>query len=250
MPVEMDVHTAQWIGKRGNQEDAYMVRHFPSGVLLLVCDGMGGHCYGQEASRAAVESFSSAFAEVFASGASVPECLNVALQRANRAVGCRLKELQAYGGTTLLAAFVGRGVLWWVSVGDSPLLLWRRGHLIQLNEDHSMRGVYREKYGLSITSRQDLQACGSVLRSALTGVDREMALIDVRESPYPLLPGDRLLLCSDGMDELLLVRPLAASTCSLLSGKTDDLAARLIEACCALGSPAADNATILSLDVA
>ncbi len=251
----MNVHVAQWLGCRESQEDAYAVRHFPHGVLAVVCDGMGGHDWGALASRTAAtafaEAFTEAFTEAFAAAPpplmeAVPALLSEALNAANAAVGEAFAEQGDYGGTTLLAAYVGQGLLWWVSVGDSPLLLWRQGRLTRLNEDHSLRPAYMEYARRGIFTFEEALREGHSLRSALTGED--LRLVDAAATPRPLLPGDRLVLASDGADRLLLPPTLAPSTRRLLAERGGSLAARLVEACRALNDPEADNVTVLTMD--
>ena len=133
------VNAAQWIGRRVRQEDAYAVRHFPQGTLVVVCDGMGGHACGCKAAEIASKSFADRFDG--AKGDSVSERMRDALNRANQSVGEFFAKERAYGGCTLLAVYLSSGVLWWTSVGDSPLLVWRRGRLMRLNADHSLRRI-------------------------------------------------------------------------------------------------------------
>ncbi len=240
----MNAHVAQWIGRRKCQEDAYAVRHFRTGLLAVVCDGMGGHKMGDLASHAAATSFVDAFEA--AGEELVPAArLHHALEIANGTVREAFDNHQCFGGTTLLAVFVSPVALWWVSVGDSPLYLWRNHRLLRLNEDHSMRPVYEAFASSGILSHKDAMAQGHMLRSAVTGED--LTLIDLRSAPYPLLPGDKLLLASDGTDGLLLPCYLAESTRALLEGPGEGLAARLVEACRALDEPHADNVTVVSL---
>ncbi len=242
----MNVHVSQWIGFRESQEDTYAVRHFPGGVLALVCDGMGGHEMGAMASRTA----SAAFAEAFAARAEdepLPTRLRAALDATNKAVGEAFAEQGSYGGCTLLATYVGGGLLWWVSVGDSPLLLWRKGRLMRLNEDHSLRPVYLEYVKNGVFSFEEAMSAGHSLRSALTG--DEIQLVDLPGAPRPLLPGDRLVLASDGVDNLLLLPVLPEPTRQLFQVRGGNLAAQLVEACRQLHDPQADNTTVLTLDM-
>lgn len=242
----MDAHAAQWVGKRSKQEDAYGVRHFPEGSLAVVCDGMGGHMCGELASATAVRAFIDAFAEGLDAGDAVDEALHEALMRANDAVGELFAAPEAYGGTTLVAAFAGHGVLHWVSVGDSSLYLWRQGALRRLNADHSMRAVYEKFICPGGMTRKEAMAGGHVLRSAVTGED--IPLIDEPHRPLPILPGDRLILASDGLESLVSPGLVTPAVRKVLQQRGGSLAAELVQACVALDEPFADNVTVVSLD--
>lgn len=242
----MDAHAAQWIGSRAKQEDAYGVRHFPEGSLVVVCDGMGGHDAGALASSTAVKTFMESFAEISETESSLTQRLHAALMAANEAVGKLYEGTDSYGGTTLLAAFAGRGVLRWVSVGDSGLYLWRLGTLRRLNEDHSMRSVYEKFITPGGMTRREAMAGGHVLRSAVTG--EEIPLIDEHERPFPILPGDRIILCSDGLDDVVEQGVLSPSVRRLFLNRNGSLAADLVQSCVDLHDEYADNVTVVTLD--
>lgn len=239
----MDASVAQWMGKRDSQQDAYAVKHYPQGTLAVVCDGMGGHDDGAQAARAAADAFVSAFSD--AMPIPVRERLQKALTASNHAVR-KLFCAPRYGGTTLAAMFVGGGVVWWISVGDSPLFLWRRKRLLRLNADHSMREIYGEFVKNGTMTQAEALRKGHMLRSAVTGEGLEM--VDVSVTPRPLLPGDRLILATDGVDSLLLSSELAGTTCELLDKRDSGLAPLIVEACRALQEPHADNVTVITLD--
>ncbi|MGN0835982.1 MAG: PP2C family protein-serine/threonine phosphatase [Akkermansia sp.] len=236
---------AQWLGRREKQEDAYAARPVAGGMLAVVCDGMGGHCYGDCASRAAAAAFADAFAE---QESALPERLQAALTAANAAVRGVYESQGAFGGTTLLAVFAGRGLLHWISVGDSPLYLWRMGRLIRLNADHSMRAVFERYVCAGGMTLREAQRNGHMLRSALTG--SRIPLVDAPRAGYPLLPGDRLILCTDGAEPLLAQGVLSPELRALLSERGGSLAARLVGACRELNEEHADNVTVITLDVA
>ncbi|MGN0864555.1 MAG: PP2C family protein-serine/threonine phosphatase [Akkermansia sp.] len=236
---------AQWLGRREKQEDAYAARPVAGGMLAVVCDGMGGHCYGDCASRVAATAFADAFA---AQESALPERMQTALAAANAAVRSVYESQGAFGGTTLLAVFARRGVLHWISVGDSPLYLWRMGRLLRLNADHSMRAVFERYVCAGGMTLREAQRNGHMLRSALTG--SRIPLVDAPRVGYPLLPGDRLILCTDGAEPLLAQGVLLPELRALLNEREGSLAAHLVEACRELNEEHADNVTVITLDVA
>lgn len=240
----MIVKVAQWIGTRIKQEDAYVVKHFREGVLAVVCDGMGGHHDGALASSMVAESYLRSFERH--DDLPMPQRMRTALDDANDAVREAFEQRGVYGGTTIVAAFAGSGVLRWVSVGDTALYLWRRGRLIRLNQDHSFRDVYRKYIGAGMTAQEALRR-GHVLRSAVTG--EPLDLVDAPAIPYPLLPGDRIILASDGVEDILEPELLTSVGRNILNTREGSLPVALIEACQALDDPYADNTTVVSIDV-
>ncbi len=235
--IAMKACAAQWIGTRPQQEDSYRVRFFPDGLLVVVCDGMGGHHHGGRAADKAADAFAEAFG---GSSLTVSERMSLALQAANQAVGKLALECAQYGGTTLVAAYIGGGVVRWISVGDSALFLCRRGCLVRLNADHSMRPLFNR---VELSS----PAAANLLRSALTGESPE--LVDCSATPVPLLPDDRLILCTDGADGVLSPGKLADEARAVLSSRSGQEASELISLVCRAASADADNATILVVDI-
>lgn len=192
-----DCASAQWIGKRSEQED--VVKSIPSagGVLGIVCDGMGGHSRGGCAACMVAETFAQAFAA--SALEEIPSRLMEALHAANQALSSTQQELEE-SGTTLLAVFIRDHLLWWVSVGDSPLYLWSGAdafRMDRLNEDHSMRPIADHLYRKGEMTLQRALRQRSVLRSAVMGASME--LVDISEVPLHLHAGDVVLACSDGL---------------------------------------------------
>ncbi len=240
----MNADIKQWIGKRECQEDACAVRHYPGGTLAIVCDGMGGHSFGDMASRVAAD----AFIDFFETNDDMPMAtrLEESMYYANEKVGKAFAGTGSFGGTTLLAVYIGGGVMWWTSVGDSPLYLWRRGRLIRLNADHSLREVYMQYVKAGSMSYEEAVMRGHVLRSAVTGESVDM--VDTPAIPHPLLPGDRVLLTTDGTDDLLYTPVVTDEVRALLNNREGDLAEAIVRACEDMQHPMADNVTVIALD--
>lgn len=240
----MIARAAQWIGARRKQEDAYVAKHYRDGVLAVVCDGMGGHHDGELASSLACEAYLRAFEKL--DKLPMAQRMRDALEKANEEVRLSFESRRVYGGTTLLAVFVGAGVVRWVSVGDTALYLWRHGRLIRLNQDHSFRDVFRSYIGAGMTAQEALRR-GHVLRSAVTG--EPLDLVDAPGMPYPLLPEDRIVLASDGAENILEPEMLTSVGRNILNDRESNLPAALIAACQELNDPHADNTTIISIDL-
>ncbi len=136
------------------------------------------------------------------SSAEAPSILKVALLAANAAVDSMIvadpdKFLEA--GTTLLAAVVNRHSIQWISVGDSPLLLWRRDKLARLNADHSMRAALAAKVAARQMRAADVATHPE--RNALLAVLNGLEISEIDEPPHPtnLQPGDIVIAASDGL---------------------------------------------------
>ncbi len=189
-------------GARKNQEDAFgfiggqsldPVGNHPA---VVVADGMGGHAAGEVASGIVVREFINAY------GFEGPPAdrLRSALDLANRALGEAIGADPALHGmgTTVLAAAVTSSGLEWISVGDSPLFLFRDGKLKRLNEDHSMRPVVAAMREIDPATAERMS--GHQLRSAVTGSD--IAQIDASLMPELLKSGDLVVAATDGLDTL------------------------------------------------
>jgi protein phosphatase len=192
--------SAVWSG-----EDAQGVRASASGadlaLVAVLADGMGGHIGGALASRTICATFLDTLAAE-AGGAS--ERLRTALAAANGAVANKVAENQALAGmgATLVGVAFSTGGVEWVSVGDSPLYLIRRGEIARLNEDHSLAPMLDRMVADGRLSadqaRNDPRR--HYLRAAVSG--EEIDLIDLSQRPLLLESGDVILVASDGIHTL------------------------------------------------
>jgi serine/threonine protein phosphatase PrpC len=220
---------------RPDNEDAcgYFIEG-PGAGLLVVADGIGGYEGGEIASRMAVDLTIEAYRESPPAWGAAKR-LQRAVQRANIEIHNRaiaVPELRRMG-TTLTAAVVEGGRLSAAHVGDCRLYLARRGRITQITKDHTMVAE-RVRMGLMTAARARHHAERSMLNRSL---GREL-IVSVDRFSMPLVQNDRLLLCSDGLYNVLEDREIehmlqpgnAAATCKAL-----------IEAANARGS--ADNLT-------
>lgn len=196
-----DFAAKEIIGQRSNQEDYSLFRLIDNSASLLavLSDGMGGHSSGEIASKMAVDSFEKIFNEYPSD--SVPIKLGAALQQANSelAKSVHLRPDLEGMGCTLVGVYIGKRGLQWISVGDSPLFLFRDNKLIRLNADHSMAPLISEslKQGKITKEEAANHPNRHALRSAVMGED--LPLIDAPNSPIPVFKGDVIIVASDGL---------------------------------------------------
>jgi serine/threonine protein phosphatase PrpC len=215
---------------RGTNQDAFVDR--ATARLWAVADGMGGHRDGDVASRMVCESLAS-----YEPGATLEDSIED--------VRLRMSEVNQHlhaaairpvdpvqSGSTVVLLLVRRStcaVLW---AGDSRVYRLREQQLTQLTRDHTWAAQ------LNLTEADGEEADHSITRAV--GGEDTLTLDVLRER---VRPGDRYLLCSDG-----LTRELSAARIAELLGTGDAEAstATLIEATLAAG--ARDNVTVLVVD--
>ena len=195
--------------KRKHNEDSLLAAE-EFGVFV-VADGVGGRKAGELASAITVNTFQSyapqlkAAVDAFATDANRDTRNHVLqlLDQAANAASRRVYEAATATGrqgmtTTLVAAVVGGGASFVVHVGDSRAYLVRNGELRQLSEDHSM---VNELIRTGAMTRED--AASSRYRNVIT---RAVGLYPTVRSDtlhVELIDGDRLLLCTDGMSDMV-----------------------------------------------
>lgn len=248
------------IGSRSRQEDAFGLSPREGeaapwngqDLLAVVTDGMGGHAGGNVAATVACETFVEAFSKGAAESETPPqERLQSALEASNAAIRARAKDDPnlARMGSTLVAAWVCADGVRWVSVGDSLLLLVRRGSVRRLNADHSLGAVLdqRARRGEISADEAARSPLRNALRAALTGTPPD--LVDLRGAAYPLEAGDWLILASDGIATLTFDE-IGGLVDKDREATPDALAGCLIAAIVEKAEPSQDNATVLAVKVA
>jgi formylglycine-generating enzyme required for sulfatase activity/serine/threonine protein phosphatase PrpC len=251
MGFTFEIAGAQIDGARDYQEDAFLISHLgdsshPNAAsLIIVADGMGGHAAGNVASNLAVQIFNKHVTANFPT-AQYSTVLRESVEQANNAIAETIRETAALKGMgcTLVGAIVEDERIFWVSVGDSHIYLLRDGELSKKNADHSYGGFLDRMAAEGKEIEPESGYSRSMLMSALTG--EEIADIDCPDEPLRLLPGDRILLASDGLDTLSAGQLIHHAK---YAKHPKELIDALLAAVEESGMPRQDNTTIVAIDV-
>jgi PPM family protein phosphatase len=237
--------------KRKGNEDSLFVN--PEQNLYVVADGMGGHAAGEVASKVAVEAINEFVCMTggdeeitwpFGLDESMSydgNRLKTAVRYANNKVLATTQESSEYEGmaTTVVAALVDGQTANIAHVGDSRVYLHRNSGLVQLTSDHSW--VNEQIQGGLLSADQ---ARTHPLRNVVTRALGGRADLDVEMQVHEALPGDVLLLCSDGLTTMV-PDPDIARIIAAAGGDVEKAARDLVDEANARGGE--DNITVLLL---
>ena len=229
-------------GARRYQQDSHGMTPVMNGegVFAIVADGMGGLSGGEQVSQQIVMQALNHMADI--TSAQVKIALPEMLSRVNGAVNKMLGPDGLYkSGSTLVAVLVVRDRLRWISVGDSRIYLYRDGWMNQLTQDHDLLQEWmpdilsgKRSYAEALADPE-----GKKLTSFI-GMG-ELKYIDSCTSPIRILPGDRIVLMSDGV-----YNSVPAETMADILRKNPDVqraAGMLHKAVRAAANPHQDNYT-------
>ena len=226
------------IGRRRQEnEDSYAVRELEGGgALLVVCDGMGGAQAGSVASSVAVEEALSG--GVPGDPALRERVLTDACRRANDRVYGLSREKPEYEGmgTTLVAALALPGAAHLVHVGDSRAYVLGNNTIRQATVDHSLVQLLVDR-GEITPDQARVHPQKNLITRAL-GVDSRVECDVDRLEPGE---GSRLLLCSDGLSNVLEDETILAL--SGREGEPEGFCRALVELTLERGAP--DNVTVV-----
>ena len=232
------------IGRRSGQQDSFDVVPCAGGLLAVVADGMGGLSDGDKVSKKIVSTFHEDAARV-RPGQSIDalyQMLAHANQEVNRMLGT---ALQGKCGSTLLAVLMEKDRMQWTAVGDSRIYLYRGGSLIQVNREHTYKIDLLERAINGEMSFADLRKDAQLTRlCSYMGMGR-IKHVDGSLNTVRLLPGDRVLLMSDGVFNTLSEEEIAG-----VLSRFDDVeqaAAVLEKKVLEKNSPTQDNFTCVIL---
>lgn len=185
--------------RQHNEDDAGIFKGKDEFILAVVADGMGGHLAGDVASKMAVKAMGEKWNEAETIPTAPSECEKWLIEQI-LSVNSKIydhaqahEECQGMGTTIVCALFTGKTVSV-AHIGDSRCYLLQDDDFVQVTEDHSL---VNELVRTGEISREDAEhhPRKNVLTKAL-GTD-QLVSIDTRS--FDIEPGDKLLLCSDGL---------------------------------------------------
>ncbi len=223
------VGNCQSQGARPYQEDSfgstpikssYIKKH---GFLAIVADGMGGLSGGAAVSSCTVNSMLGVTLD-----SNSAEDVRARLTYAMQSINSGIVESGSVGGSTAVAAAIVRKGVFWCSVGDSRLYLYRNGVLHQLTEDLDHMNLLLEDVikGRMSYGKADKDPKRDALEQYI-GYRKGMISPDANLKPLIPRKGDRLLLCSDGVYNAMPKEELACAVSLHAQEAADDILLRV-----------------------
>ncbi|MFC4623164.1 PP2C family protein-serine/threonine phosphatase [Comamonas nitrativorans] len=227
-------------GGRATNEDRMGYCYTREAALFVLADGMGGHAEGEIAAQLALQAMAAEFQrQATPRLADVPGFLRQGLMLAHeriRAYG-RHKRMSDAPRTTLVAAVIQEGQVSWIHCGDSRLYWVRSGVLQARTRDHSYAEMDRNgalKLAHKILNRNVLYTC----------LGAETAPVVDLAGPHTLQQDDRLLLCSDGLWDVLQEHVLLQR---LSNSPVQNAVPALVDAALQVAGSKSDNVTALAV---
>ncbi len=239
----VDIGNAQIIGTREKQDDSFATSIQDYGVMGIVADGIGGYINGNLASQIAVESYLDEFEK-----RDVTDNLNYFFQKTAVLANERIRDEfgEAKGGTTVVAVVLIEDKMYWTSVGDSNIAVFRNGRLIEVNRKENVKNWLEDQYRAGAIGKEE--ALGSPMDKRLVnyvGYDG-FKKADESDRPIFLKKKDKVLIYSDGVETLSQIELE-----SILGKKKNaqDLADEIMQAIEDKKVRSKDNSTIIILSL-
>jgi protein phosphatase len=235
LAIRYAVRTDTGLEREQNEDAAYA-----GARLLAVADGMGGHVGGEVASAAVIDALKPLDTQVPAG--ELLNALDHAVRQASRSLSSLVKADPALRGmgTTLTALLWSGSQLGLVHIGDSRAYLVRDGQVFQITHDHTMVQSLLADGKITVDEAASHPQRNLMLRALVAGRSYEPDL-----QLHEARPGDRYLLCSDGLHEVADAADIARVLCTVAD--PDEAAADLIRLAIDGGGP--DNVTCIVADV-
>jgi PPM family protein phosphatase len=202
MPLSLNIGKCTLLGNyRENNEDAIEVKLFPDLTVCIVADGMGGQAAGEIASKKAIDIVPRELRKSLSPAVNTDNTkvlLRKAIVQANEeimAMGALDKDMKNMGTTVVMAVWRKGNEIFVAGVGDSRAYLIRNKKITQLTVDHSLAQALVEAKTISAAEAREHKfrnVLWKYLGSKEVGEGPEVAAV-------PVQPGDRFLLCTDGL---------------------------------------------------
>lgn len=189
----MQVYSFSAKGIRQNNEDCVLSRQLSaSSSIHIVADGMGGYSYGEIAASLACETILNTIGSNLGK-LDARSLINQAITDANAAINEKRKELGEKMGTTIAGAFIKneKAYLFWL--GDVRIYMYRNNEVHFKSTDHSLINEMKQNGHVSSV---DIARYKNIVTKHISGSPQEQ---EVPIVPVNIVPGDILILCSDGM---------------------------------------------------
>lgn len=227
---------------RGNNEDTFIVQPTKGGEHIIACaiDGVGGYSGGEIAAALARESIIESIEN--ASG-DLTTMMIQALVSANEKIYKEKLEVKEHDSMacvlTLAVVDIRNNEFHYIHVGDTRLYLLRDGSLVKLTKDQSFVGFLEDSGRLTEEAAMSHPKRNEINKALgfNTGLENDLDYFETGKSPF--LPGDMILLCSDGLTDMVNKQDITDIITSEIS--LEDMAQKLIEAANANGGK--DNIT-------
>lgn len=256
-PKRYDVHLSTHPGKvRSGNEDNFAINtvyrrledekknlqgnRLKEPLVCAVFDGMGGEANGELASKLCAEVSALVYYDlVKRRGINIDEPVSRFVEKSNRAIVDMLESTHSKrGGSTFVMTVLDNGVVYPYSLGDSRIYLYRDHHLRQLSNDQTL--AMKKLRANIITEEEALVSPDRHKLTSFLGVDVDGEGLEPQiYQPFVLDPGDKLLLCSDGLYDMCSDREIA----KLMEKAPNEACLALVDA--ALENGGADNITCL-----
>lgn len=227
---------------RGNNEDTFIVQSSRGGdyILASAIDGVGGYSGGEIAAALARESIIEYFEK---SGSDVTANMIQALVSANEKIYTQKIEVKEHDSMacvlTLAVVDIKNNEFHYIHVGDTRLYLLRDGSLVKLTKDQSFVGFLEDSGRLTEDAAMSHPKRNEINKALgfNTGLENDHDYFETGSSPF--LPGDMILLCSDGLTDMVNKKDITEIMTS--DSSLEDMAHKLIDAANAKGGK--DNIT-------
>ena len=240
---ELELGNGQYIGTREKQDDSFGSYQKDYGIFAIVADGIGGYLNGDIASKITVNTFLREFKRNNLTG-NVNYFFQSAAQKSNFEIRKKFEDTPC--GTTVVSVVISKKQMYWFSVGDSNIAVYRKNRLIAVNRKENVENWLEEHFLSGKINREEAMNHPQKRRLMnYVGFDGFEGG-QVCDQPITLQSGDKVLLYSDGVETL---NQIELENILAQKGTANDTAERIIDAIKIKNVKSKDNATVVVIKV-